>query len=250
MEHSHAILRVQDLWREYGESGAALRGVHLEVEARSVVALYGTSGSGKTTLLNLLAGLDRPTRGRVEVGGQDLEALGEKGRTLLRRRRLGFVFQFFNLLPTLTAFENVYLSLELAGTPNRSAAREALASLGLAGKERRYPHELSGGEQQRVAIARALVKKPALILADEPTGNLDTRTGDDVLDLLAGRCREVGATLLMATHSARVSRVADRILCMVDGVLEEGARCADTQEATTEGSSARGLRAGDPSASG
>jgi putative ABC transport system ATP-binding protein len=216
------ILRVADLWREYGDGGAALRGANLEVEAGVVAALYGKSGSGKTTLLNLLAGLDRPTRGRVEVEGRDLAALGERGRTLLRRKRLGFVFQFFNLLPTLTAFENVFLSLELAGAPDRGAAREALASLGLAGKEHRYPHELSGGEQQRVAIARALVKRPSLILADEPTGNLDSRTGDEVLDLLAGRCRELGATLLMATHSSRVSRVADRILCMVDGVLEEG----------------------------
>ncbi|NTU59970.1 MAG: ATP-binding cassette domain-containing protein, partial [Deltaproteobacteria bacterium] len=143
------LLRASDLWKEYGDgrAGAALRGVSLAVEAGSVVALYGKSGSGKTTLLNLLAGLDRPSRGRIEVDGQDLSALGERGRTLLRRRRLGFVFQFFNLLPTLTAFENVFLSLELAGRPDPAGAREALASLGLGGKEGRYPHELSGGEQ-------------------------------------------------------------------------------------------------------
>ena len=225
------ILRVIDLWKEYEGRAerppAALRGTSLEAEAGSIIALYGRSGSGKTTLLNLLAGLDRPTRGRIEVDGVDLESLGEKGRTLLRRKRLGFVFQFFNLLPTLTALENVLLSLELAGRPDAEAAREALASLGLAGKEHRYPHELSGGEQQRVAIARALVKKPALILADEPTGNLDTRTGDEVLQVLANLCRAQGTTLLMATHSPRVSRVADRILCMEDGVIVESAGCAD-----------------------
>jgi putative ABC transport system ATP-binding protein len=223
------VLRVSDLWREYPGGASALRGASLSVEAGAVVALYGRSGSGKTTLLNLLAGLDRPTRGTVEVEGRDLAALGEGGRTQLRRSRLGFVFQFFNLLPTLTAVENVHLSLELAGQPDTGQARETLSSLGLAGKEHRYPHELSGGEQQRVAIARALVKRPALILADEPTGNLDTRTGDEVLDLLAGSCRDQGATLLMATHSTRVSRVADRVLCMVDGVLEEGARCREEQ---------------------
>jgi putative ABC transport system ATP-binding protein len=221
------VLRAANLWKEYGEGGAAaLRGATLEVEAGTVIALYGKSGSGKTTLLNLLAGLDRPSRGLVEVEGRDLAALGEKGRTLLRRRRLGFVFQFFNLLPTLTAFENVYLSLELMGQPDASAAREALTSLGLEGLHDRFPYELSGGEQQRVAIARALVKKPALVLADEPTGNLDTRTGDEVLGILARLCRERGTTLLMATHSPRVARIADRILCMADGVIVETADCA------------------------
>jgi putative ABC transport system ATP-binding protein len=220
------VIRVTDLWKTYpGSSGketAALRGTHLEVKAGVIVALYGRSGSGKSTLLNLLAGLDRPTRGRVEVEGRDLETLGEKGRTQLRRKRLGFVFQFFNLLPTLTAFENVFLSLELAGRPDRAAVDGALAAVGLAGLGHRFPHELSGGEQQRVAIARALVKRPALILADEPTGNLDTRTGEEVLDLLHRQCRETGATLLVATHSPRTSRFADRVLRMVDGTLTEG----------------------------
>ncbi|MEW6487298.1 MAG: ABC transporter ATP-binding protein [Thermodesulfobacteriota bacterium] len=222
------VLRVTELWKSYDGCDtpecAALRGTSFEVAAGEVVALYGRSGSGKSTLLHLLAGLDRPTRGRVEVEGRDLSALGERERTGLRRSRIGFVFQFFNLLPTLTARENVLLALELAGRPDPAAAGEALASVGLAGKEERYPHELSGGEQQRVAIARAVVKGPALILADEPTGNLDTRTGDEVLDLLAGRCRERGATLVMATHSPRTSRVADRVLRMVDGVVVEEGR--------------------------
>jgi putative ABC transport system ATP-binding protein len=217
------VLLAEDLWKEYrdgaGEIVAALRGLRLDVAAGEVVTLLGRSGSGKTTLLNLLAGLDRPTRGRVEVEGADLEALGEWGRTLLLRRRIGFVFQFFNLLPTLTALENVALALELAGLPDSGRAREALEAVGLAGKGRRRPNELSGGEQQRVAIARALVKGPAVILADEPTGNLDTASGDLVLDLLSRRCREANAALLMATHAPLAAQRADRVLRMADGTL-------------------------------
>ena len=217
------VLQAVDLWKSYGTAGgaasAALCGASLEVRPGEVVALYGRSGSGKTTLLNLLAGLDRPDRGTVAVEGDDLAALGERGRTRYRRTRLGFVFQFFNLLPTLTAFENVFLSLELAGHPDPSRVERALEQVGLDGLGRRYPHELSGGEQQRVAIARALVKQPALILADEPTGNLDSRTGDAVLDLLAKQTRALDCALVMATHSPRTSRVADRVLYMVDGVV-------------------------------
>ncbi|MDF1556178.1 MAG: ATP-binding cassette domain-containing protein, partial [Deferrisomatales bacterium] len=157
--------------------------------------------------------------GTVAVEGDDLAALGERGRTRYRRTRLGFVFQFFNLLPTLTAFENVFLSLELAGHPDPGRVERTLEQVGLDGLGRRYPHELSGGEQQRVAIARALVKQPALILADEPTGNLDSRTGDEVLDLLAEQTRALDCALVMATHSPRTSRVADRVLYMVDGMV-------------------------------
>ena len=217
------VLRAEDLWKEYrdgeGTVVAALRGLRLEVAAGEVVTLLGRSGSGKTTLLNLLAGLDRPTRGSIEVEGADLNALGERGRTQLRRRRIGFVFQFFNLLPTLSALENVALALELAGIPDGGRTREALRAVGLEGKERRRPNELSGGEQQRVAVARALVKGPAVILADEPTGNLDTATGDLVLDLLSRRCREAGAALLMATHAPLAAQRADRVLRMADGTL-------------------------------
>jgi len=218
------VIRVIDLWKDYADDLAnapALRGSSLEIGAGEVVALFGKSGSGKSTLFNLIAGLDHPTKGRVEVEGQDLELLGEKGRTNLRRFRLGFVFQFFNLLPTLTAFENVFLSLELAAKPDADMAREALKEVGLAGKEHRYPNELSGGEQQRVAIARAIVKRPPIILADEPTGNLDTATGDQILDLLTRRCRESETTLVMATHASFTCRYADRILRMVDGVVVE-----------------------------
>jgi putative ABC transport system ATP-binding protein len=219
------------LWKQYDRSdppnSAALRGAHLDIQAGEVIALYGKSGSGKTTLLNILAGLDRPTRGSVWIEGKDLEILGEEGRTRLRRMRLGFVFQFFNLLPTLTAFENVFLSLELAGKPDPEAAVKALKSVGLESKEGRYPHELSGGEQQRVAIARAVVKEPALILADEPTGNLDTKTGEQVLELLTSRSRQLGTTLIMATHSPLTCRYSDRILRMVDGLLIEETSCKE-----------------------
>ncbi|HOD98816.1 MAG TPA: ABC transporter ATP-binding protein [Syntrophales bacterium] len=212
------VIRARDLWKIY-DHNPALRGVGMEIARGEVVALIGKSGSGKTTLLNLLAGLDRPSRGTIEVEGQNLESLGEKGRTLLRRNRLGFVFQFFNLLPTLTVLENVYLPLELAGISSPENAREALGKLGLEGKERRYPHELSGGEQQRVAIARAVVKKPALILADEPTGNLDTTTGRQILEMLTTRCRESGMSLLMVSHSPTATGFADRVLSMIDGVI-------------------------------
>jgi putative ABC transport system ATP-binding protein len=219
------MIRVIDVWKKYGQDGReetpALRGASIEVAPGEIVALFGKSGCGKTTLLNLLAGLDQPTRGTVEVEGTGLHLLGEKGLTRLRRTRLGFVFQFFNLLPTLTAFENVFLSLELSGSPDRALAGEALAEVGLHGKEARYPYQLSGGEQQRVAIARALVKRPALILADEPTGNLDNRTGEQVLELLRARCRETSTTLLMASHSPMTGRYADRTLRMVDGVVVE-----------------------------
>jgi putative ABC transport system ATP-binding protein len=219
------IIRVSDLWKQYSRNGReevfALRGVNVEVAAGSIIALFGKSASGKTTLLNLLAGLDQPTRGSVEVDGRDLRTLGEQGLTRLRRLRLGFVFQFFNLLPTLTAFENVFLSLELVENRDHGSALEALAAVGLEGKGYRYPHELSGGEQQRVAIARALVKKPAIILADEPTGNLDSSTGTQVLDLLRRQCRESKTTLIMASHSALTCAYADRMLRMVDGVAVE-----------------------------
>jgi putative ABC transport system ATP-binding protein len=223
------VVRVVDLWKEYHENGQvvtqALRGANLDVSPGEVLALFGKSGSGKTTLLNMIAGLDRPTRGRIEIAGKNLETLGESGRTELRRNRLGFVFQFFNLLSTLTAFENVYLALELSGKLNPDAARVALEKVGLKGKENRYPHELSGGEQQRIAIARAIVKEPLLILADEPTGNLDTVTGNQILELLTERCRGSALSLIMVTHTPLACRYADRILKMVDGVITEYEKC-------------------------
>jgi len=227
---SEAVIRTVDLWKNYGEDGSeapALRGTNIELTKGEIVALFGKSGSGKSTLFNLIAGLDRPTKGRIEVEGQDLEALGERGRTTLRRMKLGFIFQFFNLLPTLTAFENVFLSLELANRSQPDVALNALKEVGLEGKEQRFPNELSGGEQQRVAIARAIVKRPSVILADEPTGNLDTTTGNQILELLTRRCHEFGTTLIMATHTPLTCQYATRILRMVDGVIFEETSCAE-----------------------
>ncbi len=224
------IIRIIDLWKNYGEDGSgapALRGTNLVIQKGEIVALLGKSGSGKSTLFNLIAGIDRPTKGRIEVENRDLENLGEHGRTLLRRMKIGFIFQFFNLLPTLTAFENVFLSLELANQPKPELAFNALKEVGLEGKEERFPNQLSGGEQQRVAIARAIVKNPSIILADEPTGNLDTTTGNQILELLTKSCHESGTTLIMATHSPLTCRYATRILRMVDGVITEETSCEE-----------------------
>ena len=224
------VIRIIDLWKNYGENGSeapALRGTNIEIKKGEIVALFGKSGSGKSTLFNLIAGLDRPTKGRIEVEGQDLEDLGERGRTTFRRMKLGFIFQFFNLLPTLTTFENVFLSLELINRSEPDLALKALKEVGLEGKEQRFPNELSGGEQQRVAIARAIVKRPSVILADEPTGNLDTTTGNQILDLLTRRCHEFETTLIMATHTPLTCRYATQILRMVDGVIAEETSCEE-----------------------
>ena len=228
---SQTVIRIVDLWKDYGSDGStipALRGTNLEIRAGESVALFGKSGSGKSTLFNLIAGLDRPSKGRIEVEGQDLEGLGETGRTSLRRHRLGFIFQFFNLLPTLTAFENVFLSLELVDKPHPDVAFGALKDVGLQGKEQRYPHELSGGEQQRVTITRTIVKEPSIILTDEPTKNLDTTTGNQILDLLTRRCRESSTTLIMATHTLLTCRYASRILRMIDGLVVEEDSCEES----------------------
>jgi putative ABC transport system ATP-binding protein len=217
-------IRTYDLWKQYNDESQdnyALRGLDLVIEKGQIIALLGKSGSGKTTFLNILAGLDVPTRGRIEIDGHDLKELGDQGRTLLRRHNLGFVFQFFNLLPTLTSFENVLLALELARKPDEGAVKEMLGSVGLGGKEHRFPHELSGGEQQRVAIARALIKRPSIILADEPTGNLDSATGAQILALLTSRCREMGSTLIMVSHASTTCEFADRVLRMTDGKIFE-----------------------------
>jgi putative ABC transport system ATP-binding protein len=186
--------------------------------------ILGRSGSGKSTLLNLVAGIEPPSGGRVEVGGVDLGALPERRRTLFRRDRVGFVFQFFNLLPTLTVEENLRLPLELAGRTgpgDQRRAGELLAEVGLAERAGAFPDRLSGGEQQRVAVARALVHDPLLVLADEPTGNLDHDTGLAVLALLDRLTRGAGKTLLMATHSREVAGMADRVLAIEDGRLVE-----------------------------
>lgn len=197
-----------------------LRDASVQLARGEVVALLGRSGSGKSTLLNLISGIDRPDRGRIDVDGIELTALGERERTLFRRRHIGFIYQFFNLIPTLTVHENVALALELNEGSSASVDGRVdamLAAVGLAGRADHYPDQLSGGEQQRTAIARALVHQPALILADEPTGNLDARTSEQVMALLLQLVAEYSATLLLVTHSPEIAARADRILTLDAG---------------------------------
>jgi putative ABC transport system ATP-binding protein len=203
-----------------------LADANLAVRPGELVVVVGRSGSGKSTLLKLVGGLDRPTRGEVSVLGRRLDIISEREAAELRRRSMGFVFQFFNLIPTLTVGENVALPLNLNGLRREEASARTehlLAELGLAGLSRRFPEEISGGEQQRVAIARAIAHEPQLVLADEPTGNLDLETASAVLALLDETCRRRGATLIMATHSREVVGMADRVLGIRNGRLEETA---------------------------
>jgi len=191
-----------------------------EVAHGEIVALLGASGSGKTTLLNLLSGIDTPDGGQVSIDGTDVHALGEPQRTLFRRHHIGFVFQFFNLIPTLTVGENIALPMELVGTGPGDAGRRVhalLEQVGLAHVADRYPETLSGGEQQRTAVARALAHRPKILLADEPTGNLDEDTGQQIIDLLTGLAREQQTTMLIVTHSRQVAGAADRVLQLQHG---------------------------------
>jgi putative ABC transport system ATP-binding protein len=224
-----SLLQLEDVhfaYREAGQTREILRGVSLQVCAGEQLALIGQSGSGKSTLLHLMGGLDVPQRGRIHYGKADLATVGEPARTLWRRRHVGYVYQFFNLIPTLTVLENVLLPLELNGMNNgqgRDRGRALLSRVGLGPRADSYPDRLSGGEQQRVAIIRALVHQPQLVLADEPTGNLDTETGEQVLDLLDQLVRDLGHTLILVTHSDAVSRRADRVVRLVDGRLAAAA---------------------------
>lgn len=219
------VLCVDDLVKEYrmGQQRVhALRGVSLKVSGGEFVALMGASGSGKSTLLHLLGGLDVPTSGAVEIEGRDLAAMGDRERTLFRRRRIGIVFQSFNLLPTLSASENVGLPLLIAGVGRRELAertRELLAAVDLGHRADHRPEAMSGGEQQRVAIARALVNDPAVVLADEPTGNLDSKHGEDIWRLLRRLAGEQGRTIVAVTHEAAGAAFADRIVVLADGVI-------------------------------
>ncbi|HMQ32163.1 MAG TPA: ABC transporter ATP-binding protein [Chloroflexaceae bacterium] len=221
-----ALDGVSKVYEEGGRTRVVLHELSIAVERGELVVLVGKSGSGKSTLLNLISGIDLPSGGEVRVAGQALSRLSERERTLFRRRSVGFIFQFFNLVPTLTVLENVLLPLELngrSGAPARAAALAMLEAVGLGDRGASYPDRLSGGEQQRVAIARALVHNPALILADEPTGNLDAETGRQVLDLLDRLTRQAGKTMVMVTHSPEVVGVADRVLRVVEGRLVEEA---------------------------
>ncbi|WP_224246835.1 ABC transporter ATP-binding protein [Hyalangium gracile] len=221
------LVELHDVSKTYAEGEAqreVLSGTRLALHRGEFVVLLGRSGSGKSTLLNLISGIDLPTRGSVRVEGRELSSLTERERTLLRRERIGFVFQAFNLLPTLTVEENVRLPLELTGRTGAEAdgrVRELLDQVGLGGRERSFPDRLSGGEQQRVAVARALAHKPPLLLADEPTGNLDEQTGRQVLDLLEGLIRRDNACALVVTHDPDLAVRADRILVMEAGRLNE-----------------------------
>ena len=221
------LLQIRGLAKSYWEGGRAhpiLDGAGATLASGEFVALLGPSGSGKSTLLNLVAGIDQPDEGEVRIAGTSLTGMTERERTLFRRRYIGFIFQFFNLLPTLTVEENLLLPLELKGrigAPERASARRLLRQVGLAGREGTFPDRLSGGEQQRVAVARALVHDPLLILADEPTGNLDWESGGAVLDLLEGLAGSAGKTLLVVTHSHDVARRAHRVLRIREGLLVE-----------------------------
>jgi putative ABC transport system ATP-binding protein len=227
---SRAAVELREVSKSYREGEverAVLRDVSLAIAPGEIVVLVGRSGSGKSTLLNVVAGIDRPTSGTVTVAGTDLTALDEQARTRFRRAHIGFVFQFFNLIPLLTVEENLLLPLDLNGRADAKGlarARELLERVGLGGRGESFPERLSGGEQQRVAIARALVHEPALILADEPTGNLDVETAAGVLDLLDTLAREAGRTVVMVTHSREVVGVADRIFAIQRGVLVEQSR--------------------------
>jgi putative ABC transport system ATP-binding protein len=224
------FIELRNLCKNYreGESERVVFcGVNAAFRQGEVALLHGKSGSGKSTLLNLLSGIDLPTSGQVLISGTDITALSEEERTLFRRHHIGFVFQFFNLLPTLTVEENVLLSLELdgrTGVDERAKALEFLEQVGLADRATSKPDRLSGGEQQRVAIARALAHDPFLILADEPTGNLDNETGRHIVSLLSNLSREQGKTLVMATHSSEALAEADRVFAMKDGLLQESSR--------------------------
>ncbi len=237
---SPPVLELRDVTRTFEEGGksrSVLRGANATVNRGEIAVLIGRSGSGKSTLLHLIAGVDRPTAGDVLLEGISVPKLSEHERTLLRRRRIGFVFQFFNLIPTLSVEENLFLPLELAGQTSPAdfdRARALLAEVGLADRGGAFPDRLSGGEQQRVAVARALVHDPAVVLADEPTGNLDLETGLQVLELLDRLTRRSGKTLIMVTHSREVIGLADRLFRLDEGRLLESTE--STERGVAEGS--------------
>ena len=218
-----AVVAAHEIARRYGSGETAvdaLRNVSLEVEQGALTAIMGPSGSGKSTLMHILAALDKPTSGYVEIAGTRLGTLSDTEVTKLRRKHIGFVFQFFNLLPMLSAEENIVLPLSIAGRkPDPAFFDDLIGKVGLGDRLSHRPSELSGGQQQRVAIARALVSQPTVVFADEPTGNLDSRTGGEILELLQNSVRDYGQTLVMVTHEARAAAIANRVLFLRDGEI-------------------------------
>lgn len=221
------MIELHDVWRLYrmgGETINALAGIDLKVSEGEFVTIVGPSGSGKSTLLNIIGGLDTPTIGRIEVDGQDLSKASDRDLSLYRNKKVGFIFQTFNLQPTHTALENVSLPLVFAKVPlwsRKRIAREVMKTVELSDRLRHKPNQLSGGERQRVAIARALVNDPKILLADEPTGNLDSKTGEQIMELLTRLNKERGITLLLVTHDLKTADYADRMLRMLDGQVAE-----------------------------
>jgi putative ABC transport system ATP-binding protein len=228
------VVSARDLTRRYGEGDTAvdaLRGVSLDVPRGHLTAVMGPSGSGKSTLMHILAGLDKPTTGEVAIAGTEISKLNDTELTKLRRKHIGFIFQFFNLLPMLTAEENVVLPLSLAGEkPDKAWVDELMEKIGIADRRKHRPSELSGGQQQRVAIGRALVSRPSIVFADEPTGNLDSKTSGEILDLLNESVQELGQTIVMVTHEARAAAIAQRILFLADGLIVRESRDISAQD--------------------
>jgi putative ABC transport system ATP-binding protein len=231
---SGTVVEAHDITKRYGEGSTAvdaLRGVSITVQAGELVAVMGPSGSGKSTLMHILAGLDKPTDGNVTIAGTEITTLADSKLTRLRRAHIGFVFQFFNLLPMLTAEDNVILPLSIAGEkPEERWLEELLEQTGLADRRTHRPSELSGGQQQRVALARALVTRPTILFADEPTGNLDSKTGGEILDLLRTSVNTYGQTTVMVTHEPRAAVIADRVLFLADGLIVQERRGATAAE--------------------
>jgi len=227
-------VEARELTRRYGEGDTAvdaLRGVDITVRSGELVAVMGPSGSGKSTLMHILAGLDKPTSGTVSVAGTEISELSDAKLTRLRRDHIGFVFQFFNLLPMLSAEENIVLPLSISGEKaDKEWLDELLGRTGLTARGSHRPAELSGGEQQRVAIARALITKPTILFADEPTGNLDSKTGGEILDLVRASTDAYGQTIVMVTHEARAALIADRILFLSDGLIVKELQGSTTEE--------------------
>jgi putative ABC transport system ATP-binding protein len=229
-----AVVEAKEITRRYGEGDTAvdaLRGCSMEIRRGELTAVMGPSGSGKSTLMHILAGLDRPTSGEVSIDGTDIAKLGDTELTKLRREHIGFIFQFFNLLPMLTAEENIVLPLELAGHKlDKGWIDEVIGKVGLADRRKHRPSELSGGQQQRVAIARALISKPTVIFADEPTGNLDSSTSAEILELLRESVSDYGQTTVMVTHDANAAAIADRVLFLADGCIVKELRGATSHD--------------------